>query len=214
MCSVLLIRPYEARIHPTAASCFMTPWRQRAIPEGRARPAKVRGSGLVTLLALPGLVFLAGGAMAQTQEISRPILSSGLRDATPVPTQATEKLRQLPPTESRLDAAYLPPIESIGIGSDIRPFLASGVPSDLTRAALRRAWSTDPAIRDFIGLSENSWDFNVRDGVPGFGSPTTDDPRQRLARTTGETESLGTERRVPIPTVEASQRRHEAAPDP
>jgi hypothetical protein len=92
--------------------------------------------------------------------------------------------------------------------------LASGVPSDLTRAALRRAWSTDPAIRDFIGLSENSWDFNVRDGVPGFGSPTTDDPRQRLARTTGETESLGTERRDPIPTVEASQRRHEAAPDP
>ena len=28
----------------------------------------------------------------------------------------------------------------------------------------------DPVIRDFIGLSENSWDFNAPDGIPGFGS--------------------------------------------
>jgi len=68
--------------------------------------------------------------------------------------------------------ANLPPIESIGSGSDIRPFLAFGVPPDLTRAALRRAWLTDPAIRDFIGLSENSWDFNAPSGTSGFGSLT------------------------------------------
>jgi hypothetical protein len=48
-------------------------------------------------------------------------------------------------------------------------------------AALRRAWSADPAIRDFIGLSENSWDFNAPDGVPGFGSPITDDTGRLLA---------------------------------
>jgi hypothetical protein len=41
-------------------------------------------------------------------------------------------------------------------------------PADLTRATLRRAWSADPAMRGFIGLSENSWDFNATDGVPGF----------------------------------------------
>ena len=35
------------------------------------------------------------------------------------------------------------------------------MPEDLARVALRRAWATDPAIRDFIGLSENSWDFNA-----------------------------------------------------
>jgi hypothetical protein len=143
--------------------------------------------------------------MAQTQEISPPVLASGLREATPVPTQVTEKLRKIPPAESPSEAADLPPIESIGTGSDMRPFLASGVPADLTRAALRRAWSTDPAIRDFIGLSENSSDFNMQDGIPGPGSPTTDDPRQRLARMTGGTESLDTEHRVPTPTVEALQ---------
>ena len=43
------------------------------------------------------------------------------------------------------------------------------MPAGLTRAALRRAWAADPAIRDFIGLSENSWDFTAPGGVPGFG---------------------------------------------
>jgi hypothetical protein len=82
----------------------------------------------------------------------------------------------------------LPPIETISAGSDIRPFLAAGVPADLTRAALRRAWSADPAIRDFIGLSENSWDFNAPGGVPGFGSLTTEDARRIMERVMGETE--------------------------
>jgi hypothetical protein len=200
MCSVVLLRHYQGRKHPTSASCFMTPGPQGKIPEGRARPATLRRSELVTLLALPALVFLAGGAMAQAQQIARPILSAGLPDVTSVQTQATEKIRQPALTESPLNAANLPPIESIGAGSDIRPFLAPDVPADLTRAALRRAWSTDPAIRDFVGLSEDSWDFNAQDRVPGFGSL----PRQLLARTTGEAERLDTERLAPIPAVQAS----------
>jgi hypothetical protein len=28
---------------------------------------------------------------------------------------------------------------------------------------------TDPAIKDFVGMSENGWDFSKPDGVPGFG---------------------------------------------
>jgi hypothetical protein len=68
------------------------------------------------------------------------------------------------------DPATLPPIESITAASDIRAFLAPGVPEALTRAALRRVWVTDPAIRDFIGLAENQWDFTKPDSVPGFGS--------------------------------------------
>ena len=132
-------------------------------------------------------------------------MSTGLRDATSVQTQAIAKLGQPLPAESSLDAANLPPIDSIGAGSDILPFLASGVPADLTRAALRRAWSTDPAIRDFVGLSENSWDFDAQDGAPGFGSLTPDSPRQLLAPTTREAERLDTERLAPIPTAEAVQ---------
>ena len=85
------------------------------------------------------------------------------------------------------NALSLPPIESIGAESDIRPFLQPGVPQELTRAALRRAWVTDPAIRDFIGLSENSWDFNSPDGASRFGS---------LISLTGETLQAGSSAQV------------------
>jgi hypothetical protein len=71
--------------------------------------------------------------------------------------------------EGRVDLSRLPSIESIDAATDIRDFLSRGVPAALSRAALRRAWAADPAIRDFIGLSENAWDFNAPDGVPGFG---------------------------------------------
>jgi hypothetical protein len=65
--------------------------------------------------------------------------------------------------------ADLPSLDSIGPGTDIRAFLQAGVPEALTRAALRRAWTTDPAIRDFIEIAENQWDFNNPASVPGFG---------------------------------------------
>jgi Protein of unknown function (DUF3306) len=84
----------------------------------------------------------------------------------------------------------LPSIESIVAESDVRAFLAPGVPPELTRAALRRAWSADPKIRDFIGLSENSWDFNDPGAMPGFGPlELTEEIRQEISRMIGR--SLG-----------------------
>jgi Protein of unknown function (DUF3306) len=67
------------------------------------------------------------------------------------------------------DPASLPPIESITADTDISMFLASGVPAKLTEAALRRAWVSDPVIRDFIGIAENQWDFTNPTTIPGFG---------------------------------------------
>lgn len=67
------------------------------------------------------------------------------------------------------DPASLPSIDSIGAQTDISAFLKQGVPGDLKLAALRRAWSMDPAIRDFKGLQENDWNFNDPNGIPGFG---------------------------------------------
>ena len=48
------------------------------------------------------------------------------------------------PSTSALDWTKLPPIETITAESDIRAFLAPGVPAELTRAALRRVWAADP----------------------------------------------------------------------
>jgi Protein of unknown function (DUF3306) len=67
------------------------------------------------------------------------------------------------------DPASLPSIEAITFDTDIRGFLQDGVPAALRRAALRQAWASDPAIRDFIGIAENQWDFNDPAAMPGFG---------------------------------------------
>ena len=72
-------------------------------------------------------------------------------------------------SDAPFDLASLPSIESIAADTDISAFLRSGVPAELTRAALRRAWASDLAIRDFIGIAENQWDFNNPDAIPGFG---------------------------------------------
>ncbi len=84
------------------------------------------------------------------------------------------------PAPAEVDVSALPPVESITAETDIRAFLASGVPAQLTRAALRRVWSADPAIRDFVGLAENAWDFTAPDGVPGFGPLLPGDEASRL----------------------------------
>ena len=73
------------------------------------------------------------------------------------------------PTSPPFDPASLPSLQSITAGTDIRLFLGSNVPVELTKAALRRTWVTDPAIRDFIGIAENQWDFNDPTAMPGFG---------------------------------------------
>src|SRR4051794_23597971 len=33
-----------------------------------------------------------------------------------------------------------------------------------------RALLADPAVRNFVGMSENNWNFNAPDSIPGFGS--------------------------------------------
>jgi hypothetical protein len=83
----------------------------------------------------------------------------------PAPSDRAAAETALPET----DLSNLPPIESIDAATDITAFLRKGIPQELSRAALRRAWSADPTIRDFVGLAENAWDFNDANAMAGFG---------------------------------------------
>ena len=96
--------------------------------------------------------------------------------AEPAPEEAAEAHRPAlsdraaaEPAPLETDLSNLPPIESIDAATDITAFLRKGIPQELSRAALRRAWSADPAIRDFVGLAENAWDFNDPNAMAGFG---------------------------------------------
>jgi uncharacterized protein DUF3306 len=96
--------------------------------------------------------------------------------------------------EFAFDVASLPPLDSITAATDIRAFLAPGVPAELTRAALRRAWAADPNIRDFVGLSENAWNFNDPGTITGFGPlEMTDELRRQIARMVGRSLTDATE---------------------
>ena len=107
-------------------------------------------------------------AVADGEAVSAPLADS---PALPLPDGS----------QPCFDPASLPSIESITADTDIRAFLAPEVPGELTRAALRRVWATDPAIRDFVGLAENQWDFNAPNGVPGFGPfQVTEEMKRRI----------------------------------
>ncbi len=94
-----------------------------------------------------------------------------------------------PPPDSAaptIDLASLPSLETITAETDIRVFLAPGVPAELTRAALRRAWAADPQIRDFIGIAENQWDFTAPEGLYGFGQLGVEEARRLAAAILGD----------------------------
>jgi hypothetical protein len=130
---------------------------------------------------------------AETEKKSgEPATTPDIRDAVnSVGTEMRDAERAGAAEQPEFDLSSLPPIEDITAGTDIRAFLQSGVPAELTKAALRRAWTADPAIRDFIGLAENQWDFTNLSSIPGFGPlGPGDDVRQLVAGALGRLDEL------------------------
>jgi hypothetical protein len=115
--------------------------------------------------------------------------------APPAPLEAKPEALPAEP-EDEFDLTSLPPIESLTIESDFKAFLHRKVPLELRSAALRRAWSLDPAIRDFIGPADYAWDFNAPDGVPGFALELGGDAMKLLSH------ALGLDAPVPKPEAE------------
>src|SRR5437016_14670108 len=95
-------------------------------------------------------------------------------------------------SEAGFDVTKLPSVDTITADTDIRAFLAPGVPTELTRAALRRAWAADPKVRDFVGLADYDWDFNTPGAIPGFGLlEMTDELRRQVADMVGRSFTTG-----------------------
>lgn len=119
----------------------------------------------------------------EANEVPKPVTpETDVADATPA-SEGTVAPEAAPDAQAEFDVASLPPIDSITAVSDITAFLRAGVPAELTRAALRRVWTADPAIRNFVGLAENAWDFTDPNAMPGFGPlESTDEVRRMIAK--------------------------------
>src|SRR6516225_2909755 len=155
-----------------------------AVPQARARPRRSGGAGAARTDAERTRMSEPENFIARWSRRKR----KAAEDAEATKSSAAPRARSgaSEPPEFAPDPANLPPIETITAETDIRAFLAPGVPPELTRAALRRAWAADPKIRDFVGLADYDWDFNASGAMTGFGSlEMTDELRRQIARMVG-----------------------------
>ena len=137
------------------------------------------------------------GFLSRWSRRKRAVVEGRAPQEAPPPAPLEAKPEALPTEpEDEFDLASLPPIESLTIESDFKAFLHRKVPLELRSAALRRAWSLDPAIRDFIGPADYAWDFNAPDGVPGFALELGGDAMKLLSH------ALGLDAPVPKPEAE------------
>ncbi len=67
--------------------------------------------------------------------------------------------------ENNVGVASLPAVEDLSKDSDFTPFLAEGVPDELTRAALRKLWHSDPEFAHLDGLNDYDEDFSIFKGI-------------------------------------------------
>jgi hypothetical protein len=107
------------------------------------------------------------------------------------------------PAAAQPERPPLPNLADISADTDIRGFLAPDVAPELKKAALRRAWAADPAVRDFVGPARDyAYDWNTPGGVPGFG-PLTPAAVARVVTSVEEMltriEPIG--RDAPMPTL-------------
>jgi Protein of unknown function (DUF3306) len=79
--------------------------------------------------------------------------------------------------------AALPKLEDLVPGQDLSMFMRAGVPVELRNQALRRMWTIDPAVRDFVSEAlDYAHDYNTPGAAPGFGplTPGRDEVRAVL----------------------------------
>lgn len=149
------------------------------------------------------------GFLSRWSRRKRAVVEGRAPEEAPPPAPLEAKPEALPAEpEDEFDPASLPPIESLTIESDFKAFLHRKVPLELRSAALRRAWSLDPAIRDFVGPADYAWDFNAPDGVPGFALELGGDAMKLLSQ------ALGLDAPVPKPAAEPQDEALAAAEAP
>ena len=118
-----------------------------------------------------------------SEQAEIPLVEADLVDHPPVQLDETVASDAAAEAEHEL-LAELPSLEDLTAETDLTPFLRTGVPSAMRNAALRKMWSVDPAIRDFVSEArEYAYDWNTPGGVPGLGPLLpVDDVKAMLSR--------------------------------
>ncbi|MDR7037927.1 hypothetical protein J2X36_002680 [Methylobacterium sp. BE186] len=164
---------------------------------------------------MSGADFLARWSRRKRETRTEPVVPRP-EDSPPDAAAAPAPAEEAALTEEEI--AALPSLDTLTAGTDLAPFLRKGVPALLRKAALRRMWSLDPAIRDYVSEArEYAYDWNVAGGVPGTGPLLpTDDVKAMLGRIFGDRPD-GEPDAPPAPAGEAGlpdPGMDDSAPDP
>jgi hypothetical protein len=116
------------------------------------------------------------GFIGRWSRLKRATATDAAREEPPRPEDPPVGEEAEVAVEPAVDLDALPPIESLTADSDYKPFLARGVPEELRRLALRKAWATNPQIANFRGFADYDWDCNA----PGYGQLLPIDDVKRL----------------------------------
>ncbi|UVF22176.1 DUF3306 domain-containing protein (plasmid) [Microvirga terrae] len=102
---------------------------------------------------------------------SLPISESDcISSRTPHLVSQANTVDQAAAAHSAGESAYLPDIDELRADTDLSLFMQPGVPTALRNAALRRMWTLDPSIRDYVSEArEYAYDWNSGGDVPGSG---------------------------------------------
>ncbi|GJD79745.1 DUF3306 domain-containing protein [Methylobacterium gregans] len=155
---------------------FLSRWTRRKRAVRAAERATDRGLEPSANAAVGEDTAAAAGAAERDD-------SEGIVNAASAPPEAAAKRVAGDPAEPADPVPELPDLNALTRESDLTPFLRAGVPAALRNAALRRMWSIDPAIRDFVSEArEYAYDWNSPGGVPGLGPLLPSDDVQAMLR--------------------------------
>lgn len=133
--------------------------------------------------------FLSRWSRLKRQPEPEPELGREIEPDAPAEAEVMPPAPQACPIPGvpEIDLSALPRIEDLTESSDFSLFLRPGIPTALRGAALRRMWSLDPTIRDFIGPADYAWDYNNPAGMPpGFSLDIGGKLKELLAQAIGE----------------------------
>ncbi|MFB0489178.1 hypothetical protein ABIE45_001764 [Methylobacterium sp. OAE515] len=134
-------------------------------------------------LAVRAAALAERGAPTAPDAAPRPAPDAGAAETDLIAPQPGSEARPPEPELADDPVVDLPPLEALTPETDLAPFLRAGVPTALRNAALRRMWSLDPAIRDFVSEArEYAYDWNSPGGVPGLGPLLPSDDVEAMLR--------------------------------
>lgn len=122
--------------------------------------------------------------LAEQPETPPPPEAEAALDGSVVPADGAAPPETADDEAERNLLADLPSLADLTAETDLTPFLRAGIPAALRNAALRKMWSVDPAIRDFVSEArEYAYDWNTPGSVPGLGPLLpSDDVKAMLGR--------------------------------